>query len=100
MKVKELRAESKVDVLELEVLEKGPTRDFTSRSGSSGKVCDAKAVDDEGQEVSLSLWNDEIERVHANDHVRISNGWAREWRGNLQVSAGRYGTLEVLPHPE
>ncbi|TLZ72178.1 MAG: hypothetical protein E6K10_03025 [Methanobacteriota archaeon] len=38
----------------------------------------------------------EIERVQANDRVRISNGWVREWRGNLQVSAGRYGRLEVL----
>jgi len=96
MKVRDLRAESKVDVLELVIREKGPSRDFTSRSGTTGKVCDAKAVDDEGQEVSVSLWNDEIERVQPNDRIRITNGWVREWRGNLQVSAGRYGRLEVL----
>lgn len=96
MKVRDLRAEAKVDVLEVVIKEKGTARDFTSRSGSSGKVCDAKAVDDEGQEVSVSLWNEEIERVQANDRVRITNGWAREWRGNLQVSAGRFGKLEVL----
>ena len=96
MKVRELRAEAKVDRLELIVKEKGSVRDFTSRTGSSGKVCDAKAVDDEGQEVSVSLWNDEIQRVQANDRIRITNGWAREWRGNLQVTAGRYGKLEVL----
>ncbi len=97
MKVRDLRAEAKVDALELVIKEKGPARDFTSRTGSSGKVCDAKAVDDEGQEVSVSLWNEEIERVKANDRIRITNGWAREWRGNLQVTAGRYGKLEVLP---
>ena len=96
MKVRDLRAEAKVDVLEVIVREKGSARDFTTRSGSSGKVCDAKAVDDENQEVSVSLWNDEIERVQPNDRIRITNGWAREWRGNLQVSAGRYGKLEVL----
>lgn len=96
MKVRDLRAESKVDVLELIVKEKGSVRDFTSRSGSSGTVCDAKAVDDEGQEVSVSLWNEEIQRVQAEDRIRITNGWAREWRGNLQVTAGRYGKLEVL----
>ncbi len=96
MKVQDLRAEAKVDSLELVIKEKGPARDFSSRSGSTGKVCDAKAVDDENQEVSVSLWNDEIERVQANDRIRITNGWAREWRGNLQVSAGRYGKLEVL----
>ncbi len=96
MKVRDLRAEAKVDVLELVIQEKGSARDFTSRMGSSGKVCDAKAVDDEGQEVSVSLWNEEIERVKPKDRIRITNGWAREWRGNLQVTAGRYGKLDVL----
>ncbi len=96
MKIRDLRAEAKVDVLEVIVREKGSARDFTSRTGSSGKVCDARAVDDEGQEVSVSLWNDEIDRVQVNDRIRITNGWAREWRGNLQVTAGRYGRLEVL----
>ena len=96
MKVKELRPESKVDVIELTIREKGAARDFSSRTGSTGKVCDAKALDDEGSEVSVSLWNEEIDRVGANDRIRITNGWVREWRGNLQVSAGRYGKLEVL----
>src|SRR5437762_10360642 len=96
MKVNEVRPESKVDVIELTIREKGAAGDFSSRSGSTGKVCDAKAVDDDGSEVSVSLWNDEIDRVQANDRIRITNGWAREWRGNIQVSAGRYGKLEVL----
>lgn len=96
MKVRDLRAEAKIDSLELMIREKGPARDFSSRSGSTGKVCDAKAVDDENQEVSVSLWNEEIDRVQVNNRIRITNGWAREWRGNLQVSAGRFGKLEVL----
>jgi len=96
MKARELRPESKVDVIELTIREKGAARDFSSRTGSTGKVCDAKAVDEEGTEVSVSLWNEEIDRVQANDRIRITNGWAREWRGNLQVSAGRFGKLEVL----
>jgi replication factor A1 len=96
MKAKDLRPESKVDVIELTIREKGTTRDFSSRSGSSGKVCDAKAVDADGTEVSVSLWNEDIDRVQPNARIRITNGWAREWRGNLQISAGRFGKLEVL----
>jgi replication factor A1 len=96
MKAKDLRPESKVDVIELTIREKGAARDFSSRSGSSGKVCDAKAVDADGTEVSVSLWNEDIDRVQPNARIRITNGWAREWRGNLQVSAGRFGKLEVL----
>ena len=91
-----MRPESKVDVIELTIREKGSVRDFSSRSGSTGKVCDAKAVDDDGSDVSVSLWNDDIERVQANDRIRITNGWVREWRGNMQVSAGKYGRLDVL----
>src|SRR5437867_12281638 len=96
MKVKELRPESKVDVIELTIRQKGETRDFSSRSGSTGKVADAKAVDDEGTEVSVSLWNDEIERVQANDRIRITNGWVREWRGDRQVRGGRSGKRACL----
>ncbi len=96
MKAKELRAETKVESIELTVVSKGDVREFSSRSGSVGKVCDCKAKDADGDELQVTLWNEEIERVSANDRIRISNGWVREWRGNLQVSAGRYGRLEVL----
>src|SRR3989442_5700088 len=98
MKVKELRPESKVDVIELTIRQKGDARDFSSRSGSTGKVADAKAVDDEGTEVSVSLWNDEIERVQANDRIRITNGWVREWRGNNPGHSGRGGPPAGPPH--
>src|SRR5439155_1684571 len=92
MKVNEVRPESKVDVIELTIREKGAAREFSSRGGSTGKVCDAKAVDDDGSEVSVSLWNEEIDRVQPNDRIRITNGWAREWRGNIQAIPRNTGT--------
>src|SRR5437899_11627298 len=96
MKVKDLRPESKVDAIDLTVTSKGDVREFTSRSGSVGKVCDCKAKDEDGEEVQITLWNEEIERVRPNDRVTISNGWVREWRGDRQVSGGRYGRREGL----
>ncbi len=96
MKASDLKPRTKVPSLELTVVEKGEVRNFTSREGVTGKVCDARGEDDEGQAVSVSLWNEEIDRVQVNDRIRIVNGWVSEWRGNLQVSAGRYGKLEVL----
>ncbi len=96
MKVKDLKARNKVPSLELVVVEKGETRSFTSREGFTGKVCDAVGRDDDGATVSVTLWNEEIDRVEVNDRIRITNGWTSEWQGNLQVSAGRYGKLEVL----
>src|SRR2546427_1370935 len=100
MKVKELRPESKVDVIELTIRQKGEARDFSSRSGSTGKVADAKAVDDEGTEVSVSLWNEEIERVQANDRIRITNGWVREWRGDKKGRWGGGGEVGEIRVPE
>ncbi len=46
--------------------------------------------------MAVTLWNEDIDRVSLNDRIAITNGWVSEWQGNLQVSPGRYGTLEVL----
>ncbi len=94
-RVKDLKAEQKFDVLELTITEKGEVRNVNTFRGQS-RVCDAKGVDEDGDSVALSLWNEEIEQVNANDRVRITNGWVRQFRGNMQVSAGRFGKLEVI----
>ncbi|MFQ5837731.1 MAG: hypothetical protein ACE5HJ_02995 [Thermoplasmata archaeon] len=96
MKVKDLRARNKVPSIELLLIEKGDPRSFTSRDGVTGRVCDALGKDDDGDTVSVTLWNEEIDQVDVNDRIRITDGWVSEWQGNLQVSAGRYGKLEVL----
>ena len=95
MKVKDLKADQKFDELELTITEKGETRDVSTFRGQS-RVCDAKGTDADGESVAISLWNDEIDKVNQNDRVRITNGWVRQWRGNMQVSAGRFGKLEVV----
>ena len=95
MKVKELKADQKFDVLEVKLTEKGEVRTVSTFRGQS-RVCDAKGVDEDGESVALSLWNEEIDQVNQDDRIRITNGWVRQWRGNLQVSAGRFGKLEVV----
>ena len=96
MFVKDLKPNSSFDTIELSVVSIGETRDFTSRFGSSGKVCDVTCQDGMGAEVSLTLWNEEIGKVNSGDKIRISNGWVKEWQGKLQVSTGRRGKLEIL----
>ncbi|MEE9592835.1 MAG: hypothetical protein V3W28_04560 [Thermoplasmata archaeon] len=96
MKVKDLRPRNKVDTIDLVIVEKGEPRSFTSREGATGQVTDATGKDEDGDTVTVTLWNEDIERVNPNSKIRITNGWASEWQGNLQLSAGRYGKLEVL----
>jgi ssDNA-binding replication factor A large subunit len=97
MMVKDLKDKSKVDELVLTIVEKKEPREFQSKwSGASGRVCDATGKDDNGDEVTITLWNEDIEKVETNAKVRIVNGWASSYKSNLQVSAGKYGKLEIL----
>lgn len=94
MAIKDLKArEGKVDIV-VEVTEKQESREF-QKFGSPGKVCNAKIKDDTG-EITLTLWNEDIEKVKVGDKVHIKNGYVGEWQGELQLSTGRYGELEIV----
>jgi len=97
MMAKDLKDKSKVDELVLTIIEKSEPREFQSKwSGASGRVCDAVGQDDNGDTVSLTLWNDDIEKVEINAKVKITNGWASSYKNKLQVSAGKFGKLELI----
>ncbi|VVB55397.1 Single-stranded DNA binding protein Ssb [uncultured archaeon] len=93
MNITDLKPNSTVDKLDVEVISKDDPREFTTFRGS-GRVSSAVIKDKTGT-AKLSLWNDEIEKVNAGDKITIENGWVKEYRGELQVSAGRNGTLTV-----
>ncbi len=94
MKVKEIKPrQGKIDI-ELEIVDIGEVREF-ERFGKTGRVVNAVAKDDTG-EINLTLWNDEIDMVKVGDKVKITNGYCSEFQGQKQLSAGKYGKLEVL----
>ncbi len=93
-KIKELTPkQSKVEI-EAEVIELGPVREF-NKFGKVGRVCNAKIKDDSG-EITLTLWNDEIEKVKQDSKIKITNGYVSEWQGEKQITAGKFGSLEIL----
>ncbi|AJF60171.1 MAG: replication factor A1 [archaeon GW2011_AR10] len=94
MLVKDLKPRSGFDELSGEIVSVSESRSFANERGS-GKVASAVLKDNKGKEVKLSLWNDEIDKVKEGSKVKITNGWCSEWQGQIQVSAGRNGTLEV-----
>ena len=97
MMAKDLKDRSKVEELTVTVVEKGEPREWNSKySGAGGRVCDAVGEDEGGEKVNLTLWNDDIEKVQVSSKIRITNGWASSFKNKLQVSAGKYGKLEVL----
>lgn len=94
MKVNELKPRSAVPEIELEVVSKGEVRKWANDNGS-GTVCSCAGKDDTG-EVSLSLWNDQCEEINEGDKIQITDGWCSEFRGQMQVSTGKKGTLTKI----
>lgn len=94
MDIKDLKPNKAVDVLEAEVVEIEDAKEFASFKGT-GRLANAKLKDKTG-EVKLTLWNDQIEKVSKGNKIKIENGWVKEYRGELQVSTGKFGKLTVL----
>ncbi|MDO8556375.1 MAG: OB-fold nucleic acid binding domain-containing protein [Nanoarchaeota archaeon] len=94
MNISELKPRmGKVD-LTATVADKGEIREI-NKPNFTGKVCNATLKDETGT-VSLTLWNDEIEKVNTGDTVKITNGYVSEFQGEKQLSAGKFGKLEVI----
>ncbi|MFH0861189.1 MAG: OB-fold nucleic acid binding domain-containing protein [Candidatus Altiarchaeota archaeon] len=94
MNVKDLQPNSSFDLLEVEVVSVEEPREFTNFRGS-GRVANAMIKDDTGQ-VKLTLWNDQVDAVSVGQKLSIENGWVKEYRGELQVSTGKFGKLNVV----
>jgi uncharacterized OB-fold protein len=96
MNVTDVRPNKVVEDLELTIVEKEAPRDVVTKYGKESRVCVAVAEDGEGNRVNLSLWDGEIELVRVGMKVRITNGWARTFNQELQVSAGLHGELKIV----
>jgi len=94
MNINELKPGQGNITVEGEITEVTPSRTF-EKYGKTGKVANATLKDDTGT-IKISLWNDQIDQVKTGTHVRITNGYVGEWKGELQLSTGKFGKLEVL----
>jgi len=95
MKISELTAGQGSVELTGEVVEVGEPRTF-NKFGNEGRVATATIKDDSGQ-IMLSLWNEQIDKVKQGDTVTVKNGYVKEWQGELQLTTGKMGTLDVTP---
>ena len=85
--------QGKIDI-EAEVIKKGDIRTF-DKFGKQGKVCSATIQDNTG-EISLTLWNEQTDQINVGNKIRITNGYASEFKGERQLSTGKFGTLEII----
>ncbi|MEM3791373.1 MAG: OB-fold nucleic acid binding domain-containing protein [Candidatus Micrarchaeaceae archaeon] len=95
MKISDLKAgASNVDVEGI-VSSVSEARDVTTKYGKRMSVADAMLTDDTGS-IKLSVWGADIEKIKVGSKVKITNGYVNEFRGELRLSAGKYGKIEIL----
>jgi replication factor A1 len=94
MNIKELQPKQGKADITAEVIDKEEPRAF-NKFGKDGRVCNAKIKDATGT-VKLTLWNEQIDQVHIGDKIKITNGYVNEWQGELQLTTGKFGKLEVV----
>ena len=94
MQIKDLKPkQGNVDII-VDVFDVGEAREF-QKFGKPGKVATAIAKDETG-DIKLTLWNEDIEKVNAGDKVHLTNGYVNEWQGEMQLTTGRLGKIEVV----
>ena len=86
--------------VEAEVTSKGDPRTVNLRSGGTIDVCDAVIANGEKTEddqMKLTLWGDDIKAVNVGDKVVITNGYTNEFKGEVALTKGKFGKMEINP---
>ncbi len=94
MKINELKPRMGKVNIEVEIVAVGEVKEF-NKFGNPGRVSTATAKDETG-EIKMSLWNDEVDKVKPGYKLRITNGYVNEFQGEMQLSAGKFGKLEII----
>lgn len=94
MEIKDLQVrQGNVDIV-VDVMDVAEPREF-QKFGTTGRVANATVKDATG-ECKLTLWNDDIDKVKKGDRVHLTNGYVGEYQGEMQITSGKFGKLEVV----
>ncbi|MFH1424577.1 MAG: DUF2240 family protein [archaeon] len=103
LKVKDIMPEMRAVTLNARVKAIFPPREFTTKTGTKGKVANLEVMDNTGT-TRIVLWNmSDIEKVekkevNAGDIVQVKNGYVRDgFKGGYEVHLGSKGTLMMNP---
>lgn len=82
--------------LKAEVKSKGESRTVNLKTGGTVDVCDA-VISDGSDDIKLTLWGDDIKAVNIGDVVVITNGYTNEFKGEVSLTKGKFGKMEINP---
>jgi len=68
-----------------------------TRYGKTTQLIEVLISDEPGSSAILSLWGYGVGAdLSAGKVIKITDGWAKEWRGKVQLSLGKSGQYEEL----
>ena len=94
MKISEAKNTLKGINLEAVVTKKGDARNVNLKAGGVARVAEV-IIDDDSGSMTLSLWNEEIDKVKVGSKITIENGYTNQFKGNVKLNIGKYGKLTV-----
>lgn len=96
LKLSEVEPEKNVTDLIVRIVSVAPPKMINTRTGRKTQLTEVLVADETGSTI-LSLWGfGEGSDLSAGKVIKITDGWAKEWRGKVQLSLGRSGTYEIL----
>jgi len=97
LKLKDVEAGKNISDLVVRVVSVAPARMIATRAGRKTQLTEVLVADQTGTAI-FSLWGfGEAASLSAGKVIRITDGWAKEWQGKVQLSLGRSGRFEEVP---
>jgi replication factor A1 len=96
LKIEDVETNENVSEVTVRVISKAPPRIIRTRGGRKTQLTEL-LVGDESGTIILTLWGfGEGSDLMTGDVLKITDGWAKEWKGKPQLSLGRSGKMEVI----
>ncbi len=95
MKIGDLKAGTSNVTITATIASKDAPREVVTKYGKRLNVANVTLKDDSGT-IAMSLWGNDISTVNVGDVVEVSNGYVNEFRGNPQLSTGKFGKIKVV----
>jgi ssDNA-binding replication factor A large subunit len=100
LKLSEVVPGKNVTDLVLRIVSVAPPKMISTRTGRKTQLTEVLVADETGSTI-LSLWGfGEGSDLSAGKVIKINDGWAKDWRGKVQLSLGRSGIYEILADDE
>ncbi len=95
MKINELRLGMSNINLTAKVVDVSEPRNVRTRFGYQTRVATATIEDDSGK-IPLTLWGRQIDELGEGDTIEITDGYIKEFRGELQLNVPRKGKIKRI----